>query len=285
MKFKQAFNQYMIYVKSMKSKGTYDCYRSHQTFILKELGNVELKKINQKLLLSYIDKRKINNPKIKNVTINKELKLIRQVYKYILGIPLNITLLSETKITIQTVSKETFVKILTHLESKLTNKLAFRNYIYIRLLIETGLRLNEINNILIRNINFDENSILVEITKTDENRYVFFLDDTAKLLQEYVQKYQQNEYLFIDFNTGNVLSTSAVENMLRRLRKRLNIDTSISPHKWRHTFATKFARNNGNMEALRMLMGHSNLKTTQKYIHLNKDDLRQSYYSAVSPTF
>jgi site-specific recombinase XerD len=57
----------------------------------------------------------------------------------------------------------------------------------------------------------------------------------------------------------------------------LNIQDNITPHKWRHTFATTFLRRGGDLETLRMLLGHSNLKTTQKYLHLNHQDIRKQY--------
>lgn len=280
MKFNEGIVEYMEYVKAMKSNGTYRFYNSHKKFPCEELGDLDIKDINQKIILNYIAKQRLRNPKIKNITINKQLKIIRQVYKYIMDKPLNINLLSETRITIKTVSEENRKKIFSYFESNLDNKYNFRNYVYIRLLYETGLRLSEINNILIRNIDIEEQSILVEQTKTDVNRYVFFSNTTKDYLKNFINAYQQNEYLFIDFRTGNVLSVSAVENMLRRLGEKLEIKDSISPHKWRHTFATKFTRNNGNIEALRLLMGHNNLKTTQKYLHLNKSDLIKAYKEA-----
>jgi site-specific recombinase XerD len=282
MTFNQALEQYMEYVKSMKSNGTYRFYSSHKTFPCKEIGNLDLEEIDQKVILNYINKQRTRNPKIKNVTINKQLKLIRQVYKHIMGKPLTFQLLGETKTTIKTISPENLEKMFSYFESNLQSKFNLRNYVYIRLIYETGLRLSEINNILVKNIDLEDKSILVELTKTDVNRYVFFSEDTALFLKKFIGAYQQNEFLFTEFDTGNVLSVSAVENMLRRLGKKLGIKDSVSPHKWRHTFATRFSRNNGNIEALRMLLGHSNLKTTQKYLHLNKDDLKKSYYSTIS---
>lgn len=57
----------------------------------------------------------------------------------------------------------------------------------------------------------------------------------------------------------------------------LNISENITPHKWRHTFATTFIKNGGDLEILRLLLGHSNLKTTQKYLHLSRNDIVDNY--------
>ena len=81
----------------------------------------------------------------------------------------------------------------------------------------------------------------------------------------------------IDFKTGNKMTTSSVESFIYRLKKKLEIKESITPHKWRHTFATNFLRGGGDLETLRLLMGHANLKTTQKYLHLSKNDIFKQY--------
>ena len=74
--------------------------------------------------------------------------------------------------------------------------------------------------------------------------------------------------------TGDILAVYSAESIGQRLRNKLGINHSISPHKWRHTFATRFTKRNGNMEVLRQIMGHTSLKTTQKYLHINKEHLQ-----------
>ena len=85
-------------------------------------------------------------------------------------------------------------------------------------------------------------------------------------------------YIFIDFSTGEIISGNTIESLTHRLKRKLDIQQSISPHKWRHTFATRFVKRNGNMEVLRQIMGHTSLKTTQKYLHINKDTLHDEYF-------
>jgi site-specific recombinase XerD len=75
------------------------------------------------------------------------------------------------------------------------------------------------------------------------------------------------------------MTTSSVESFIYRLKIKLNLSENITPHKWRHTFATTFIRNGGDLETLRLLLGHSNLKTTQKYLHLSRSDIVSNYNS------
>ena len=153
----------------------------------------------------------------------------------------------------------------------------FRNYVYLKLLHDTGLRLTEMNNIRIRNIDFDTNSIHIKVTKTDVDRYVCFTDSTKQLLIKFIVAHNIQDLLFFDFKTGNKLTTSSVESFIYRLKKRLSISENITPHKWRHTFATNYLNRGGDLETLRLLLGHSNLKTTQKYLHLSRNDIVSNY--------
>jgi site-specific recombinase XerD len=79
------------------------------------------------------------------------------------------------------------------------------------------------------------------------------------------------------------MTTSAIESLLYQLKKRCQIKDNITPHKWRHTFATQFLRKGGDLETLRMLLGHTNLKTTQKYLHLSQDDIQKTYHHIMNP--
>lgn len=83
--------------------------------------------------------------------------------------------------------------------------------------------------------------------------------------------------MFIDFKTGKRLEVSSIEKITQRLMKILHLQTSISPHKWRHTFATRFLSQGCNLEVLRAILGHHNLRITQKYLHLNPRQLREEY--------
>ena len=68
-----------------------------------------------------------------------------------------------------------------------------------------------------------------------------------------------------------------VVSFIYRVKKRLNIEENITPHKWRHTFVTNYLKQGGDLETLRLLLGHSNLKTTQKYLHFSKNDIISNY--------
>jgi site-specific recombinase XerD len=75
-----------------------------------------------------------------------------------------------------------------------------------------------------------------------------------------------------------------INQILSDIAKTLSINQSISPHKWRHTYATMCLQNGANLEFVRKTIGHSNLQTTQKYLHLEREILSNQHkvYSPLS---
>lgn len=79
MNFKKALDIYLNHVRLTLAEGTYNCYSSHKTFPLEFFGDMKVKNINKKVIAKYVEEQRLRNPKIKNVTINKHLKLISKL--------------------------------------------------------------------------------------------------------------------------------------------------------------------------------------------------------------
>lgn len=277
MKFSEAMSSFLDHVKLSKSEGTFNHYRQYLNYHLEYFGESDVEGIDRRTYLKYLTAVKDKSPLMSNATLNKHITVFKVLYKFTTDKDFPYAKLKENRAVINTVPADVVNKIFRHYETKLSYNYQFRNYVFYRLLYDTGLRLNEMINIRVRNIDFELNVILVQITKSDVDRYVVFTRETSLLLKKFIAAHHRGEYLFYNFETGHKLTVTSVETMTVRLKKRLNIKCSISPHKWRHTFATRFVRGNGNMESLRLMLGHSNLKTTQKYLHLDKNDLVEAY--------
>lgn len=259
------------------AKSTQGYYDDFCKYISDGLGNIYCDEITRDVITNYLEARRDLNPNISNVTLNKHLAAIKTVVKFATGRKIEFKKLKERKKITPTLSKSKINNIFIHYECNIDNKYAFRNYLYLRILLDTGLRLSEATHLKVNNLILSESAIHVIRTKTDVDRYVIMTEPTTKLMKEFITKYKIKNYIFTDFKNDLPLSTSAVESFIYRLTKKLKLENSITPHKWRHTFATNFTRGKGNMEALRILMGHSNLKTTQQYLHLGKQDLIKEY--------
>lgn len=278
----KAIEQFRKYTAVTKSKGTQNYYVYLFKMLSKFMGTLECDDISNDDILNYIIKLKEITPTISNATINKHITALKTIVKYATGRVIKFSKLKERKKTIPIISKETIIKIFNYLQKNMKNRFMFRNYVFLKLLLDTGLRMNEMIHLRKRDIDFDTSSIHVKVTKTDIDRYVCFTESTKKLLMKFIVTHKIEDYLFFDFNTGNKLTTSSIECFIYRIKKRLDIQENITPHKWRHTFATTFIKNGGDLETLRLLLGHTNLKTTQKYLHLSKSDIVSNYKEIMS---
>jgi site-specific recombinase XerD len=272
MKLCEAIGKFRKYTEVTKTKGTQDYYRHLFRSLALSMGNLECDLISNDDILNYVIKIKDINPDLSNATINKHVVALKTIVKYATGREIKFSKLKEKKQIIPTISRTTYSKIFDYYQKHMGDNFAFRNYVFLKLLLDTGLRMSEIINIKINDIDFDTSSIHVKITKTDVERYVCFTESTHQLLLKFIVTQPIKKHVFIDFNTGLPMTTSSVECFIYRLKKRLGIKENITPHKWRHTFATNFIRSGGGLETLRLLLGHSNLKTTQKYLHLSNED-------------
>ncbi|QVK20769.1 phage integrase family protein [Mycoplasmatota bacterium] len=278
MEFKEAINNHILFVEVTQSEGTLDFLKGKTGMILKYMGELDCEDIDKNTILKFISEQRKRNPSISNATLNKYIQLIRKVLKTQCDIIIKFEKLKEVKKIIKVIPQDIVLQILNHFKKTITNKHSHRNYVYFRLLLETGLRFREATNVLINNVDFHNNVILVEETKTKAERYVFFSNELKSYIMDLIIKNNLKGYLFTDFK-GNQLSYLAVTSILKRARKRLKIpkEISISNHKWRHTFATNFTKSGGNLEVLRQILGHTSIETTQKYIHLDKDYLSLAY--------
>jgi site-specific recombinase XerD len=278
MTVNEAIEKYKKYLMVTRSKGTVDYYKGKVGILSQYLGYMRCEDINEDTLLDFIIKQRERNVDITNRTLNKYIGTLRQTLSYSCKIEVNFDKLPEIKKIITTIPLDTTNMIFNYYRRNQSNLILQRNYILFRLLHETGLRLNELLNLKVNDFNFERNTIHVKRTKTNLERYVFYTRETEDLIIQYLHNAKLDYYLFIDFITGDILKGHSVETICKRLRKTLGIKISINPHKWRHTFASNFVKQNGNMEVLRQIMGHTSLKTTQKYLHINVDDLHKEYF-------
>jgi site-specific recombinase XerD len=257
---------------------SYDFYKKYLKFIGINLGTIEIEQLNKHHVNHLLSIKKEENPNVSNATLNKYITVIKVLYRFITDKKLLVSKLKEKQKPIPIIQMNLIEKIFDYYKSNLHDRVQFRNYLYYRLSLETGLRLNEIINIKMNNINMHERLIYITVTKTDVNRFVSFSNETKILLHKYILLYHEGyEYLFTNFKTGKRLSKNSIESQTELLKEKLNINVSISPHKWRHTFATSFIQRGGNLTYLQKFLGHSNLSTTQKYLHLTTDDLKREY--------
>ena len=148
-----------------------------------------------------------------------------------------------------------------------------RNICIIHCMLDAGLRMNEVCILKMSDLHFDKNLIYV-LGKGSKYRVVPMCPTLKRLLYRYCLFYRSylpdticNEYVFVCPATMKPINKTVVEQLFRRLKRRAGIDR-LHPHLLRHTFATSYIMGGGNLEFLRIMLGHSDYVVTRRYLHL-----------------
>ena len=157
--------------------------------------------------------------------------------------------------------------------------LGMRDLTLLELLYSTGVRVSELINIKIEDINFDDKSIRI-LGKGNKERIVLY----SKVLKEYLNDYLKirstfnpnHNYLFIN-KFGNKLTDRGGRVIIDNILKKGMVSFHISPHMIRHTFATHLLDNGADLKCVQELLGHKNLSSTQVYTHVSDEHLRKVY--------
>ena len=156
-----------------------------------------------------------------------------------------------------------------------------RDLSIIDLLYSTGIRVSECASILISNINFKNNSIKI-LGKGKKERIVLFGDKTKKNLMRYMnqENIQIDGYLFISGNKkskNNYITTRTIYNIVKKYIKFISSNEKLGPHSLRHSFATHLLQTGSDLMAIKDLLGHSSLSSTQIYTHLDTQRMKEIY--------
>lgn len=136
-----------------------------------------------------------------------------------------------------------------------------------------GLRLGEILDLKISDIDSGRMQIRIHQGKGKKDRYTLLASKVLKLLRRYVKEYSPKQYLFEGQNGGKY-SSSSVQNLMRKHRKLANIKKKATPHTLRHSFATHLLDNGTDIRFIQELLGHKHISTTQIYTHVSTRDLK-----------
>ena len=159
-----------------------------------------------------------------------------------------------------------------------------RNLLIIRMLYATGIRVSELVNIKLNDINNSDRTIKI-LGKGDKERIVVFGNNTKEALDDYLARGRRevdihdSEYLFLN-KDGNRLSSRYVRKILDDIILKASIEMHVSPHMLRHTFATGMLNNGADLVSVKDLLGHESLNTTSIYTHVSDDKIREVYNSA-----
>ena len=168
------------------------------------------------------------------------------------------------------------------LNIKLENEFDYRNKAMLELMYACGLRVSEIVELKLNDIDLINNSVKV-LGKGSKERIIPIGDYATEALKIYLEHYRSillknkiSDYLFIN-NQGNKISRVGFFKMLKKLSLKEGIKKDFSPHTLRHSFATHLLDNGADLRIIQELLGHESISTTQIYTHISKENIRKDY--------
>ena len=157
-----------------------------------------------------------------------------------------------------------------------------RDSLILEMLYATGVRVGELVNIKVNDIDLGRRNIII-LGKGNKERYVTYGEYCEDILNTYLNNgrvilnQKQSDYLFLN-NNGGRLTDRGVRFILDKLIQKTSINKNISPHMIRHSFATHLLNEGCDLLTVQKLLGHESIKATQIYTHVTTDRLKEVYY-------
>jgi integrase/recombinase XerD len=156
----------------------------------------------------------------------------------------------------------------------------YRNYTMLETLYSCGLRVSELINLQLSNIFWDESFVRV-IGKGNKERFVPIGGKALKAIKIYTSEYRvhlniqpgQEDFVFLN-RRGKQLTRVMIFTIIKNLAEIAGIQKNISPHTFRHSFATHLLEGGADLRAIQEMLGHESITTTEIYTHIDRNYLR-----------
>lgn len=147
-----------------------------------------------------------------------------------------------------------------------------KSKLIIQFLYSTGLRVSELVNLKVQNINLIEKTGKVTKGKGSKDRMFILSEKIVQEIQSYLNEHPQNLYLFSETKP---LTTRNIQKIIKNAAKAAQINKKVTPHTLRHSYATHLLESGTDIRIIQTLLGHENLNTTQIYTHVSTEELKK----------
>ena len=243
------------------------------------LNPYEVKYSDIRFLLDYY-----NSLHLKNLSIRRKISSLKGFYKFLCRSdkiddnPFSyVTLPKKEKKLPQYLNYNEMIEIFDIID--INSLLGLRNRLIMELMYATGIRVSELVNIKINDIDLSNRSIIVT-GKGDKSRIVFFNDIAKYFIEKYLQESKENrkdDYLILN-NNGKRITTRGIRLIMDKIIKDTSIIKNVHPHILRHTFATHLLNNGCDLLTVQELLGHASISTTGIYTHVTTEHIKDVYY-------
>lgn len=284
VKYLEEYLKYLKYQKNYSSL-TIDSYEEDLVFFLDFLNKENL----DVLSVVYDDIRfylmDLNNQKNKASTISRKLSSLRGFYKFLINrdyIKNNPFTLIKAPKKEKKLPRFFYYNELEEMFNSIdiSTPLGERNRLILEVLYASGVRVSELVNIKVKDINDEEIKVL---GKGNKERITRIGDYAREILDLYLEdgykelNSKNSEYLFLNKN-GDKLTTRGIRYILDEIIKNTNVKKKISPHMLRHSFATHLLNEGCDILSVQELLGHESLSATAIYTHVTTDRLKDVYF-------
>lgn len=232
----------------------------------------------------------------KKTTIARKTASIRTFYKYLFreryidsNPAISLSAPKRPKSLPKFLTTDEIEKILNNV--KIETPAGFRNRVILELLWATGMRVSELSNLNFGDLNIEENEIRV-FGKGAKERIVLISDRAKQYLVQYINtarkllapgydigEVNENSPLFIN-STGFRLQNKTIRNAINEVVEKIELPKKVTPHVFRHSFATHLIENGADLRVVQELLGHAGISNTQIYTHISMKHMQEVYDNA-----
>ena len=284
------FKSYIIIEKNF-SQHTAKAYCSDVLGFLIWMGEQSCEDVNFSKVREYL--HFIQKFNYKKNTIARKIASIRTFYKYLYrerkvesNPAMNLTAPKRPKSLPKFLTPDEIESILNNV--KIDTPSGFRNRAILELLWASGMRISELSGLNFGNLNLENNEITV-FGKGAKERIILITDRAKKYLQGYIDyarplvakgytlpAINDETPLFIN-KTGYRLQSKMVRNVINNIVEKIELPKKVTPHMFRHSFATHLIENGADLRVVQELLGHASISNTQIYTHISMQHMKEVY--------
>ena len=289
----EQFRAYLLVEKNF-SPYTAKSYTSDVMSFLIWLEDADVSSVDYNKIREYL--RFIYKYNYKKTTVARKISALRTFYKYLYrervveSNPVaGISAPKKTKSLPKFLDKEEIEQILNNVN--IESPSGFRNRAILELLWATGMRISELSGLNFGDLNLEHNEIKV-FGKGSKERIVLISERAKQYLERYIHTarrlvakdfppppQEENSPVFIN-NTGYRLNPKTIRNVINSIVEKISLPKKVTPHMFRHSFATYLIENGADLRVVQELLGHASISNTQIYTHISTKHLTDTYNKA-----
>lgn len=277
------FLRYLLIDKGY-SNNTIESYKRDLNKFLEFNKNIDINEITVAKLKEYI--KYLSLEQLNEKTISRNISCLKSFYKFlaiekiIKSNPTESLYIPKIKKNLPNILDEDDINKL--LDINLTDNFSYRNKAMLELMYATGIRVSELVNLKLEDIDLNQD-IIRTFGKGSKERVIPIGDYAKEYLNKYIYnhrtmmlKNENSEYLFLN-NHGKKMTRQGFFKILKKIANEKGITKELSPHTLRHSFASHLLKYGADLRTIQELLGHSDISTTQIYTHISNEELKENY--------